>query len=221
MDGSLAEAHASLGIVELVFEGDFAAAENRFRRAIELNPNYAAAHLGLADSLIIRGQAAQARDPLRRAQQLGPLSVQIAFGASLHPYFRGEYDQTAVALERALELDSSYAPAYFVLGQVYYRSGAIADARSVWESGGAWLGTGPAWERVLQRIGEPERALVAVNAWLLTNPRPVNWLVPATLYALFGEHERALDWLESDFRQPVASRAVRHADDKAGIRAVP
>src|SRR3989441_7884679 len=44
LDGSLAEAHTSLGQVLLFYDLDFQAAANEFQRAIALNPNYATAH---------------------------------------------------------------------------------------------------------------------------------------------------------------------------------
>jgi Tfp pilus assembly protein PilF len=44
LDDSLAEAHTSLAVIKVNFEFDWAGAENEFKRAIELNPNYAEAH---------------------------------------------------------------------------------------------------------------------------------------------------------------------------------
>src|SRR5207302_11130471 len=41
VDDSLAEAHASLGEIMAYYDWDFAGAEREFRRAIDLNPNYA------------------------------------------------------------------------------------------------------------------------------------------------------------------------------------
>lgn len=40
LDGSLAEVHASLGFMSYVYDLDWSSAEQHFRRAIELNPNY-------------------------------------------------------------------------------------------------------------------------------------------------------------------------------------
>jgi serine/threonine protein kinase len=51
IDPLLAEAHASMGNVLLIFEWDFAAAEREFRRAIDLNPSYPYAHQWYAELL--------------------------------------------------------------------------------------------------------------------------------------------------------------------------
>jgi len=44
LDNNLAEAHAALGVILTEYDYDFAGAEREFKRAIELNPNYATAH---------------------------------------------------------------------------------------------------------------------------------------------------------------------------------
>ena len=44
LDDSLAEAHAPLGALHVEYDLDLQGAAKEFRRAIELNPNYATAH---------------------------------------------------------------------------------------------------------------------------------------------------------------------------------
>ena len=50
LDDKLAEAHASLGQISDYYDYDFVTAEKEYRRAIELNPNYATAHQWLAST---------------------------------------------------------------------------------------------------------------------------------------------------------------------------
>ena len=52
IDSNLAEAHTSLGFVKLWYEWDWTGAANDFKRAIQLNPNYAEAHHNYADCLV-------------------------------------------------------------------------------------------------------------------------------------------------------------------------
>jgi Tfp pilus assembly protein PilF len=44
LDDTLAPAHASLAKMRMHYDRDWSGAEREFRRAIELNPNYAQAH---------------------------------------------------------------------------------------------------------------------------------------------------------------------------------
>src|SRR5262245_44424102 len=44
IDGTLAEAHVSLATIHLLYDWDSAACDKEFRRALELDPNYTAAH---------------------------------------------------------------------------------------------------------------------------------------------------------------------------------
>src|SRR5208282_273155 len=52
LDDALAEAHTSLGRVDLIFERKWSGAEREFKRAIELNPSYSRAHMWYAHYLV-------------------------------------------------------------------------------------------------------------------------------------------------------------------------
>jgi eukaryotic-like serine/threonine-protein kinase len=77
LDDTLAEAHASMGQVARYYDYDFATAEREYRRAIELNPNYATAHQWLAEQLSALKRADEAIPEMRRALELDPLSLII------------------------------------------------------------------------------------------------------------------------------------------------
>jgi len=77
LDSTLAEAHTSLGGVLLFYDWDFEAAEAAFRRAIELNPNYAPAPHWLGISLYSRGRFAEASQAVERALALDPRSTYV------------------------------------------------------------------------------------------------------------------------------------------------
>ena len=78
LDGTLGEAHASLAQALLAYDFNFARANREFRRAIELNPNYATAHHWYGESVLTPlGQFEDGVAELKRALQLDPLSVII------------------------------------------------------------------------------------------------------------------------------------------------
>ena len=83
LDGSLAEAHASLAFVLLYWDWDWLAAERELKRAIELNPSYVTAHHWYAEYLGAMGRHDQAIAEIKRAQELDPLSpLMLTVGGS-------------------------------------------------------------------------------------------------------------------------------------------
>ena len=85
LDDSMAEAHTSLAFVNMYYDRDWAGAEREFRRAIELNPNYANGHHWYGEYLVPgwpscrghRGIAARTgtRSALEHHQCVGQLAV--------------------------------------------------------------------------------------------------------------------------------------------------
>src|SRR5262249_31098724 len=75
LDGSLADAHASLARYKFYYEWDWDGAEREFKRAIELNPNLPIAHHEYATLFQVRGQfdrAVAEREIARRQDPLSP-----------------------------------------------------------------------------------------------------------------------------------------------------
>src|SRR3989441_771275 len=78
LDGDLAEAHATLGLLFLS-EYDFTKANDEFRRALDLNPSYAPAHQWYSYVLGALGRYGQALEQLRLAEEADPLSIVILY----------------------------------------------------------------------------------------------------------------------------------------------
>src|SRR5438445_1620691 len=93
LDDRLAEAHTALGDVLNYYEYDFAGAEREYKRAIELNPNYATAHQWYGELLTHLGRHEESLAEMRRALQIDPLSLIInrAYGESY--LFARRYDE--------------------------------------------------------------------------------------------------------------------------------
>jgi eukaryotic-like serine/threonine-protein kinase len=77
LDSHLAEGQTSLGIVQLTYEWDFPGAEESFKQAIALNPNYATAHHFYSILLGVLNRPEQAIAEIRRAAEVDPLSVPV------------------------------------------------------------------------------------------------------------------------------------------------
>ncbi len=110
IDPTLGEAHASLGFAKTFFYWDWVAAEEEFKRAIELNPKYATAHEWYALLLCILERFDEAIMEAERSHEIDPLSLIINSILGLVYYLAGRYDESIASLKRALELDPGFLP---------------------------------------------------------------------------------------------------------------
>ena len=128
LDGSLSEPHATLGMIKSVFDWDWPGAEAEFRRAIELNPNYATAHHWFSDFLGLVGRVDEAVGEIKRAQALAPLSPIINAMAGERLFRAGKEKLAIEVLQRQIALDPSFAMAHIRLAGVYLRIGNLPEA---------------------------------------------------------------------------------------------
>ncbi|QQG48185.1 MAG: tetratricopeptide repeat protein [archaeon] len=78
LDDSLAEAHASLGLMLVNHSWDFATGERELRKALELNPNYGQAFHWYGTTLMFQGRNEEALKLIEKAMELDPFSVILA-----------------------------------------------------------------------------------------------------------------------------------------------
>jgi TolB-like protein/DNA-binding winged helix-turn-helix (wHTH) protein/Tfp pilus assembly protein PilF len=128
LDESLAEAHTSLAATLQFHDRDWAGAEREFKRAIELNANYATAHHWYAQLLAPLGRIDECLAASRKALDLDPLSLIISGSLGNRLYLARRYDQAIEQLHKTLELDSSFDLAHWNLGEVYEAKGDFAQA---------------------------------------------------------------------------------------------
>ena len=77
IDDTLAEAHASLGMVTMRFSFDLSSALTSFRRALQLNPAYVPAHQWYGECCAAMGNLKEAVGSLKRALEFDPLSLTV------------------------------------------------------------------------------------------------------------------------------------------------
>jgi len=108
LDAEAPEAYAALGTVKRIYDWDWAGAEANFRRAIELNPNYARAHLGYALLLSCLGRGDAALVEIRRAMEIDPLSQDVKSGYLTILEGRGEYAEALAQAEENVKFNKEY-----------------------------------------------------------------------------------------------------------------
>jgi TolB-like protein/DNA-binding winged helix-turn-helix (wHTH) protein/Flp pilus assembly protein TadD len=127
IDESLAEAHTSLALVSENYDYDWQTAGTEFRRAIELNPNYATAHHWYAEYLMWLGRMDEALQESARARQLDPLSLIIAADRGAILFYSRQYDRAIEQLKEVLAVDPHFGRANMIYG-VYLRKGMFSEA---------------------------------------------------------------------------------------------
>lgn len=134
LDDSLAEAHTSLAFVNAYYDRDWASAEREFRRAIELNPNYANGHHWYAEFLSLVARHTQAIAESQRARELDPLSSIIDAWVSSRYYFARRYEDAVKEGRNAVDMGADFAPAHLVLGHAYEQKGMLKEAVAEFET---------------------------------------------------------------------------------------
>jgi TolB-like protein/Tfp pilus assembly protein PilF len=119
LEPRLGEALASLGFFKFLYDWEFGEAEQRFRQALEINPNCAQARHWLAIFLGNMARHVEAEPEARLAQELDPLSLPMNMTPALTAYVARRYGDALEALQKIIEMEPNFPAARGVLGNVY------------------------------------------------------------------------------------------------------
>src|SRR5207253_11197306 len=122
-----AEAHASFGLIKSV-ELDRHRALDELKRALELNPNYATAHLWLALAHLTLAQFDSAISEAKRAIELDPLSLVINADTSWIYFSARRYDEADAQVRKTLEIGPQFFLAHYYFGEVLQFKGRLGEA---------------------------------------------------------------------------------------------
>ena len=128
IDETLAEAHASLAMIDELYDWNWKSADTEFKRAIELNPNYATAHHWYAMYLSAMGRNDEALAEIRRAEALDPVSLITNTNEGWILFCARQYDQAINKLQATIEMDPNFANAHYKLALVYEIKGMYKEA---------------------------------------------------------------------------------------------
>jgi DNA-binding winged helix-turn-helix (wHTH) protein/TolB-like protein/Tfp pilus assembly protein PilF len=206
LDEQLAEAHATLAYIKTGYDWDWPGAEEGFRRAIELNPNYETAHQWYAEYLSGMGRHQEAIAEIRRAREINPLSMIInAVEVSVLCIAR-EYDEGISQGQKALEMDPQFAEVYEYLKRCYdgkgmYReaiaarqtrrklAGLAAEETAALREAAAATSARVYWQKRLEQESEESKQELSVAFEM------------AEIFAQLGEKDQAFAWLERAYKE--------------------
>ncbi len=205
LDSTLAEAHAALATLREFHDYDWAGAEAEYKRAIDLNPNYATGHQWFGVHLTALGRLDEARQQYEIARGLDPLSLQIQVNlASLYSAAR-QFDRAIDEYRKIAEMDPNFSTAHFSLAVVYYLKRMYPEAAAE-ERKGLLLNNEPEAAALYENVTDEASYRRAVERGIArrkeeSKTRYVSPFDLANLYLRLGDKEQALAWLEKAYQE--------------------
>ena len=204
IDESLAEPHATLGTINSQ-SWQWAEAEKEYKRAIELNPNYATAYHWYAVTLLYLGRKDESLALIQRAREIDPMSSIITSALSWVQQARNNHQASIETSLKLIELDPNFGIAYANLGLAYLKTGRNGEAVAAFEKAaqlteryGFILGE---LGYVYAATGKRTEALAVIKELEEKYARKeANGLSIASVHAGLGDKDKAFEWLEKDFQ---------------------
>jgi eukaryotic-like serine/threonine-protein kinase len=198
---SLAEAHTSLAFVTYRYHLNWAEAEQHFKKAIALNPNYATAHQWYGSYLAALGRTNESVVEAKTAHELEPFSLTIYSDYIRNLYYAGRLDEARRESLKLMEMDPNFMRAHLELGLVLEEEGKLQEAIAEFKLG---LRSQPDNVAGLTALGhaqglagkrtDAEKIISRLQE--LSKQQYVSPYQTAVVYAGLDERKLALDWLE-------------------------
>jgi eukaryotic-like serine/threonine-protein kinase len=196
LDKNLTEARAILALVTFYHDWDWDRAEAEFRRAIDLNPNYAAAHQWYGEMLYFSQRFDESIAELKIAAELDPLSPVIA-GLQGTPYmWRRDYARARQEFLKAEQRHPNSVIVLYGLGLCLEQEAKWDEALIIYRQQATLVGQA----FVLARMGQQLEARSTLKALMDLQPHPPSPYNVGLIHIGLGEYDEAFHWLEKAYK---------------------
>jgi DNA-binding winged helix-turn-helix (wHTH) protein/TolB-like protein/lipoprotein NlpI len=201
MNETMPHAHAELAWIKMLYDWDWAGAENSFKRALELNPNVGYSHFVYGSYLSLMQRREEALSELARAKDINPVDI---IGSNIL-YRVGEYDRAMDEANKALELTPKRISSLQWLAMCYERKGMYQEAIATFDKARQVEDTPElkAFQaHTYALMGKRDEALKMIDELkaISVQERYVSPFYIAVIYAGLGEKDDAFAWLERAYQ---------------------
>jgi tetratricopeptide (TPR) repeat protein len=201
MDDSIAEAYTTLAGQKFHYNWDWTGAEREFKRALELNPNYATAHHWYSEFLMTQQRVEESIEEMKLALELDPLSLAINRDLGEIFYYARQYDQAIEALDRTLEMDSRFILTHFWFGLSYLQKSMYEEALTEFQKELDLSGKEDAIALIgitYVKIGKKSEAEQLLEKLKQSSVPNAHYYTALLFYSL-GEYEKCFEWLNKAY----------------------
>jgi len=206
IDPGLAEAWTALANSDFWYDWNWKAAEEHFRRGLELDPRSPITHALYAHLLSNLGRHEEAVNEIKRALELDPPSPLLNAMQGQILCFAGRLDESTQILRSAIDLDPNFWLAHLFISRNYIVeanwTSAIESATKAKEitngNSEATSNIGFALAKS-GKIGEARKILLDLES--RSNSHYISQYARAQLYLGLGDQQKALDALERAYDQ--------------------
>jgi eukaryotic-like serine/threonine-protein kinase len=206
IDPELAEVHASLGWIAMWYYRDWPAAENHFKKAIRMKPDYPEAHLWYGNLLVCTGRADESIQEMRKGTELEPLEPAPPTHIGWALYYARRFDESLEELRKVVASDPEFFLPYGVLSMNF-------AAKKMW---GEAIEAGPKYVELsagsvvsLCNLGanyglagmKDESLKILDQLDGLSKDRYVGPMFRALVWMGLGEKNKALEYLEKAYEE--------------------
>jgi len=202
LDDTLAEPHIVLGRVKQEYDWDREGAQKEYQRAIELNPNSSLAHMRYGGFFTPLGKHEEAIAEGKKAVALDPISPLMNWSLEFDFYWARRYDEAIEQAHKTLEIDPSFIRSYYTIGDSYDQKGMYEQAYEWYLKAAALDGRTAeitAWKEAYAATGVRGYYRKKLDLQMAKAEQDLSrqsLVIVATLYALLGEKEKSLEWLQ-------------------------
>ncbi len=208
MNEAVAETHTALGAILEHYDWDWSGAEKEFKRAIELNPNYAHAHQEYSLYLSAVGRRDEAEAEMKRAEELDPTSQAIGKDMGDLFYLARDYEKALEQYRLTLKIDPTdplAVPLHRAMAWTYEFSGMHEQAIAEFVETSRIQNAGPERLTAFRRGYDAAGTKGYCRTWLdLQRERiergRINLFYLAQVYTFIGDNDHAFACLEKSLQ---------------------